>query len=372
MPGSYMAVYKRGKTWWYEFVFQGKRIQESAKTRNIKTARKVEAAHKTRLAEARFDLKPSKGPAPTLKDYAPRFKEHIRVRVESKQTISFYEEKLRRLLESRRLAALPLDEIDEDAIDAYVRRRLKQVSLTSVNRELATLRRLLRVAQRTHKLIPTTPTIQLLSGEEGRDFVLSYQMEADYLAIISGTLRDFAVLSLDTGVRAGEGLALKWVDVHLTAAHGATLGHIRIRKGKTRNSARFLSITPRVHAMLKTRREFFPKAVFVFQSVRKKDAHVTGWSLDHLHAAARTKFKDRYGREAPAEFVVHSFRHTFGTRLGEAGADAFTIMRIMGHSSVTVSQKYVHPTPESLERAFERLDKLNRERTPCKSPDSEK
>lgn len=47
------------------------------------------------------------------------------------------------------------------------------------------------------------------------------------------------------------------------------------------------------------------------------------------------------------------------TRLGEAGADAFTIMRIAGLSSVTVSQRYVHPTPEGMERAFDRLQKLN-------------
>jgi hypothetical protein len=47
------------------------------------------------------------------------------------------------------------------------------------------------------------------------------------------------------------------------------------------------------------------------------------------------------------------------TRLGEAGADAFAIMRIAGQSSVTVSQGYVHPTPEGMERAFERLQKLN-------------
>ena len=45
--------------------------------------------------------------------------------------------------------------------------------------------------------------------------------------------------------------------------------------------------------------------------------------------------------------------------MGEAGADAFDIKRLMGHSSVTVSQRYVHPTPESLERAFERLQVLN-------------
>jgi hypothetical protein len=48
------------------------------------------------------------------------------------------------------------------------------------------------------------------------------------------------------------------------------------------------------------------------------------------------------------------------TQLGGGGADAFTIMRIAGHSSVTVSQRYVHPTPEAVEGAFERLETLNR------------
>jgi len=57
--------------------------------------------------------------------------------------------------------------------------------------------------------------------------------------------------------------------------------------------------------------------------------------------------------------VLHSLRHTFLTRLGEAGVDAFTIMRIAGHSSVTVSQKYVHPSTEAMKRAFERLETLN-------------
>ena len=62
------------------------------------------------------------------------------------------------------------------------------------------------------------------------------------------------------------------------------------------------------------------------------------------------------------EFVLHSLRHTFGTRLGEAGADAFTIMKLMGHSTITVSQRYVHPSPESVELAFERLTALNLKR----------
>ncbi len=61
----------------------------------------------------------------------------------------------------------------------------------------------------------------------------------------------------------------------------------------------------------------------------------------------------------PKDFVLHSLRNTCLTLLGEAGADSFTIMRLAGHSSVTVSQRYVHPTPESMELAFDRLEALN-------------
>jgi len=59
---------------------------------------------------------------------------------------------------------------------------------------------------------------------------------------------------------------------------------------------------------------------------------------DHLHAQVRKQAK------LPSEFVVHSLRHTYLTRLRLAGVEDFTIMRLAGHSSVTISQRYVHPT----------------------------
>ncbi len=46
---------------------------------------------------------------------------------------------------------------------------------------------------------------------------------------------------------------------------------------------------------------------------------------------------------------LHSFRHTFGTRLGEAGASAHVVKQLMGHTSITVSQRYVHKLTESVE-----------------------
>jgi integrase len=64
-----------------------------------------------------------------------------------------------------------------------------------------------------------------------------------------------------------------------------------------------------------------------------------------LHPRRSTHSRVRKALKPPGA-VIDSIRHTFGTRLGEAGADAFTIMRAMGHSSITVNQKYVHPTPE--------------------------
>ena len=88
--------------------------------------------------------------------------------------------------------------------------------------------------------------------------------------------------------------------------------------------------------------------VFVMDMDHAKPASISG--VNHAHERVR----DILG--LAAEFVLHSLRHTFGTRLGEAGADAFTIMRIMGHSTITVSQRYVHPTPETMENAFVALE----------------
>lgn len=54
-------------------------------------------------------------------------------------------------------------------------------------------------------------------------------------------------------------------------------------------------------------------------------------------------------------FVLYSLRHTFLTRLGESGCDAWTLARIAGHSSVAISTRYVHPSDDAVFTAVERL-----------------
>jgi integrase len=54
-------------------------------------------------------------------------------------------------------------------------------------------------------------------------------------------------------------------------------------------------------------------------------------------------------------FVLYALRHTFLTRLGEAGCDAGTLARIAGHSSIAMSARYVHPSQDAVMNIFSRL-----------------
>ena len=59
------------------------------------------------------------------------------------------------------------------------------------------------------------------------------------------------------------------------------------------------------------------------------------------------------------EMVLHSLRHSFGTRLKEAGADVFDIMKIMGHSTPQMPARYVKTSSERVGSVFARLNEAN-------------
>ncbi|MFN2509937.1 MAG: tyrosine-type recombinase/integrase [Pyrinomonadaceae bacterium] len=346
-----MIVYKRGGKYYYDFVLEGKRFQASTKQSNKAAAELIEAAVRTSLAEKRAGLKRPE-PVPTLSEYALRFMTYIERHAAGKpRTIKFWREKLDRLLAYSPLATANLNEIEESLIQDYIESRHKKVAPATINRELATLRRLLYRA-RKEKKIKSAPIITLLKGERCRTFVLSQQQESVYLAATPQPLRDAALLLLDTGLRAGEALSLEWKDVHLEPAQGCRYGYLHVRSGKSAFATRNISLTPRVKEML-INRSLESKSAFVFAGEHGKPFLVT--SLCHQHNKVRTALN------LPQDFVVHSLRHTMLTRLGEAGTDVFTIKQIAGHSSVKVSEKHVHPTPEGLERAFERLEVFNRQ-----------
>ena len=80
-----------------------------------------------------------------------------------------------------------------------------------------------------------------------------------------------------------------------------------------------------MHARARQKREPFTTWVFASDGGAR---HLRVTSLDHMHAKiARPVVKGKPVNRFSSEFVLHSLRHTTLTRLGEAGADAFTIMR---------------------------------------------
>lgn len=370
-----MAIFKRGQVWWFGFWWKGERIQKSTKIKigpkqSGGDAKDIEAAFRVRLAKGETGTL-ERNAAPTLRDFSQRFIDAIQVRCQSKPaTIAFYGEQLSRLLEFDPLATARLDAINEDLIEQFIQWRSQQqsraganrkgrrrpkvkrvVSLATVNRALAVLRRLLRLAHEW-RLIDHLPHVRLLSGERNREFILSHAEEQVYLEAARQPLRDVATLILDTGLRIGEALGLEWADIHLEPAPNGKFGYVHVRDGKSRFARRNVPLTARASTMFQGRKAR-SESPWVFAEGTTKPMRSS--SLDHLHRELRQALN------MPGEFVLHSLRHTYGTRLGEAGADAFSIMNLMGHSSVTISQRYVHPTPEALERAVQRLENLNKE-----------
>jgi integrase len=335
--------------WYYRFTRNGTIVYENTKQRNKGTAQEMESDHRTRLAKGETGIRDPKD-IPTLLQFKDQFIEEIELVCHEKpQTIDFYTRKLKNLLKFQPLANQRLDRIDEDLIKKYMRHRRHQttgkdenkrnISPASVNRELATLRRALRLAQ-AKKILDRVPKFEMLKGEHVREFVLSHEQESGYLASCPTLppLRDIAALILDTGLRRGEALALQWPDVHLDQ------GCLRVREGKSKNAKRVIPVTQRVQELLRTR---FETAVddYVFSS---GEGPYSPSYIDHVHEGVRGTL----GKE----FVIHSLRHTFGTRLGESGADAFTIMKLMGHSSITTSQRYVHPSTDVMQRAIRGME----------------
>lgn len=113
---------------------------------------------------------------PALREFSAAFQKAVETQcAEKPRTIEFYVSRVRILLDSD-LAERALDTIDASAIEKYrqtraatTSRRKKTLAAGSVNRELATLQRLLRLAYQW-KVINRVPRIKLLRGEKNREF----------------------------------------------------------------------------------------------------------------------------------------------------------------------------------------------------------
>ncbi|MGB3728954.1 MAG: site-specific integrase, partial [Thermodesulfobacteriota bacterium] len=69
----------------------------------------------------------------------------------------------------------------------------------------------------------------------------------------------------------------------------------------------------------------------------------------------RTAFENACKRAGIKNLRFHDLRHTFATRLVLAGVDLATVSKLLGHSSIQMTMRYAHPTPEALKNAVSKL-----------------
>ena len=355
-----MSIYKRGKIYWYRFQWQSRTVRESTKQGNDKVARQMEAAHKTSLAKGEVGIREKKK-APTLGEFAEKqFLPWAESTFSAKhKTWLYYRNGVRRLKAYAPLVSLSLEDpkLGEKVSGYVAQRQAKGLQVASINRELQVLRRLLHLAAEWG-FMDQVPKIRMLSGERHREFVLSPAEEAKYLAAASEPLASVATLLSDTGMRPEECYRLQWESVTwVNGRHGTLL----VTHGKTAAARRQLPMTLRVRTLLETRWEAAGRPVegWVWPAPAKS-GHVEPCSLKKQHSKALGLSKVR-------PFVLYSLRHTFLTRLGASGCDAWTLARIAGHSSVAISARYVHPSEDSVFAALERLGGHNPGHTPEKA-----
>lgn len=341
-------IYKRGDVYWYKFQFNGKLIRESTKQGNDKVARQMEAAHRTSLAKGEVGIREKKK-APSVGEFADKqFLPWAESTFSAKRkTWLYYRNGVRRLKSYAPLVSLLLDDAKlGERVSGYVaHRQARGLQVASINRELQVLRRLLHLAVEWG-FVEQVPKVKMLGGEQHREFVLSAEEEAKYLAAALEPLASVATTLVDTGLRPEECYRLRWDFVTwVNGRHGTLM----VTHGKTAAARRVLPMTPRVRAILQNRWEAAgkPPEGYVWPAP-SKSGHIEPSSLKKQHAKALNLSKVR-------PFVLYSLRHTFLTRLGASGCNVWTLARIAGHSSIAISARYVHPSEDAVLTAMSKL-----------------
>lgn len=120
-----MAIYKRGKTYWFEFVFEGKRVRKSTHLTNLRKAEEYERGYRTALVKGEIGLHVEKKTAPSFKEAIASFLEWAKINREPATHIR-HESSSKILL--RYFGNIKVDEITPEMIEKFVMNRSKEFS----------------------------------------------------------------------------------------------------------------------------------------------------------------------------------------------------------------------------------------------------
>jgi site-specific recombinase XerD len=161
--------------------------------------------------------------------------------------------------------------------------------------------------------------------------------------------RTLLLTAYAAGLRVSEVVALQLSDID------AERGVLRVRQGKGARDRTTL-LSPRLLEALRAYWRHERPEPWLFPS-RDRRGHLCAGAAKHLYAQA----KQRAGIEKPGG--LHTLRHTFATRLLEAGVNLHTLQRLLGHKSLRSTTRYLHliaPAQEAARIVPEPLDFLPR------------
>ncbi|WP_322073597.1 tyrosine-type recombinase/integrase [Burkholderia cepacia] len=231
-----------------------------------------------------------------------------------------------------KLAKLSMAALTPKAVAAYRDERLSKVKPATVIRELAYLSAIINHARREWDINITNPValIRKPSPPQGRDRVLSAEEEVRLLIALAPVgrvnvwLLPAIILSLETAMRRGELVELRWSNVDLEAQ----TAHLPITKNGT---ARTVPLSK--------------KAVGVLAALpRSIDGRVIPVKGITLHAA----FRKACIRAGIVDFHWHDLRHTAITRLAQKLPNVIELAAVSGHRSLTMLKRYYHPSATDL------------------------
>lgn len=311
----------------------------------------VEQAQLQHLDTVDVLLKPA--PPLSLRKFSQDYLEHVKAQC-APNTVRTYE----LLLKNHILPKLGDDflrRLNTGAIQKYADSRMPQSSASTVMQELQILSGLFREAMR-RELVDKNP-VSLVRKPRIENQVVRYldvEEEKRLLEEAHNPLRSAILVAIHSGLREGEEAALQWVDVRFSE------GILVVRKTKSKRDR----VLP-INATLKGALEGVPRfarGAYVFTNPDTRTRY------DRFNNGAWRKLLVRAKIQ---NFRWHDLRHTFGSRLAQAGRSILEIRDLMGHSDVRVTMRYAHLAPNNLRDAVLALDKKSCQ-TSCQQASEER
>ncbi|MCW5976838.1 MAG: site-specific integrase [Bryobacteraceae bacterium] len=344
---------KQSDTWWYDFNYVGRRIRESAKTTRKTIAVEAEKKRRRELERAYAGI-PSEKPEERIrtisellasyrKGYAVNHRDKAALRVKSGSAHV-----------DRILGALLLPDLTQERIIGYMAdRQTEGASNRTINIELGVLSRAIGLPWRA-----LWPKVRKLEENSDVGRALEPEEERLLLEAAAGNKRSpliypFLVTLAWTGMRSDEARLLQWLQVDFEA------GEVRVGKSKTEAGAkRVIPMSSVLRAALEHHAGWYAGKlglirpehyVFPFMDrTRPVDAKRPVTSLKKAWHSARTA--------AGVDCRLHDLRHSFCTKLGEAGVPERTMLDIMGHVSAAMLKRYSHIRAKARREAIEAVE----------------